>query len=444
MRLFARLAGGLAALLLAFQPAYAGLETATYINGLVATNPVGTDPKSAGDDHLRLIKSTLKATFPNITGAVTPTHGELNYVTGVTSAIQTQLNTKGAIAGQAWTGIHTFTTQSAGNNSTRAATTAYVDTGLALKANLASPALTGTPTGPTAAPGTNTTQLATTAFATQLAFQAALPVQSGNSGKFLTTDGSNASWSSINNAKSAQSSNASVAATDRYKHFVLTSTATLSLLAAATAGDGFLFYVRNDGTGIWTIDPNASETIDGLTTVKIYPGEGFAIICDGSNWRSFGRDKGPILVSTTTIGAAVPNVDFETGFDDTEFTRFQLVGEGVSPDASVNMFLRVKKSGAYQASAYAYQDATGTNQTSQAEIKFYNVLGASDLMSFEATILNPGSSGGAVGLLVRASGTGGGDEAKGTQTTAAAVQGVRILPSSGNLDAGTFRLYGFR
>jgi hypothetical protein len=37
-------------------------------------------------------------------------------------------------------------------------------TALDLKAALASPALTGTPTAPTASPGTNTTQLATTAF----------------------------------------------------------------------------------------------------------------------------------------------------------------------------------------------------------------------------------------------------------------------------------------
>lgn len=68
------------------------LETATYISGLVAANPLSTDPKSQGDDHLRLIKSTLQATFPNITGAVTATHTELSYVSGVTSGIQGQLD----------------------------------------------------------------------------------------------------------------------------------------------------------------------------------------------------------------------------------------------------------------------------------------------------------------------------------------------------------------
>ena len=48
-----------------------GLETSTYINGLVVTNPVATDGLSGADDHLRLIKSTIKNTFPNIAWAIT-------------------------------------------------------------------------------------------------------------------------------------------------------------------------------------------------------------------------------------------------------------------------------------------------------------------------------------------------------------------------------------
>lgn len=41
-----------------------GLETATYISELVTSNPVASDNKSQGDDHLRLIKAALQATFP--------------------------------------------------------------------------------------------------------------------------------------------------------------------------------------------------------------------------------------------------------------------------------------------------------------------------------------------------------------------------------------------
>jgi hypothetical protein len=62
------------------------LETATYISDLNTSNPTSTDPVSQGDDHLRLIKSALKTTFPNVTGAVTATHTELNYVDALTSA----------------------------------------------------------------------------------------------------------------------------------------------------------------------------------------------------------------------------------------------------------------------------------------------------------------------------------------------------------------------
>ena len=61
------------------------LESATYISGLNATNPVGaSDPKSQGDDHLRLIKSTLLNTFPNVAAAVTADATELNLLDGIT------------------------------------------------------------------------------------------------------------------------------------------------------------------------------------------------------------------------------------------------------------------------------------------------------------------------------------------------------------------------
>ena len=127
-----------------------GLETGTYISDLVATNPAASDPKSQGDDHLRLIKSTLLATLPNVTGAITPTHTELNYVDGVTSAIQTQLDAKAPLASPTFTGTVVLpSTTSIGNVS--ATEIGYVDgvtsaiqTQLDAKAPLAGPTFTGT------------------------------------------------------------------------------------------------------------------------------------------------------------------------------------------------------------------------------------------------------------------------------------------------------------
>lgn len=54
------------------------LETSTYIDGLVATNPTSSDNVGDGDNHIRLLKSTIKATFPNLTGAVSGTQAAIN------------------------------------------------------------------------------------------------------------------------------------------------------------------------------------------------------------------------------------------------------------------------------------------------------------------------------------------------------------------------------
>ncbi len=56
-----------------------GLESVTHLDDLDATNPLGTDPRSEGDDHIRNIKSMLLTDFPNISGVVTSTHSELNF-----------------------------------------------------------------------------------------------------------------------------------------------------------------------------------------------------------------------------------------------------------------------------------------------------------------------------------------------------------------------------
>ena len=54
------------------------LETGTFISDLVVTNPTGSDALAFADDHLRLVKSTLKNTFPNVSGAITKTHTQIN------------------------------------------------------------------------------------------------------------------------------------------------------------------------------------------------------------------------------------------------------------------------------------------------------------------------------------------------------------------------------
>lgn len=56
-----------------------GIESAQYLNQLVAANPLSTDSVSQADDHLRLIKSALLNTFPNLDSPVTSTPAQLNH-----------------------------------------------------------------------------------------------------------------------------------------------------------------------------------------------------------------------------------------------------------------------------------------------------------------------------------------------------------------------------
>jgi hypothetical protein len=370
------------------------LETATYVAGLVATNPGAADPKSQGDDHLRMLKSVLQNSFAGFPGMVIVTGTEAQGATASdytvtvapapaaytasmlvvfktthqnTGAATVQVNGLGpkpllAVDGTAlksgdiesggfvaafydgasfylvsgndradrngdtYSGTHDFTnaapkvpTKAVGDNSTNAASTAYVDstfaplaspvltgnptaptpaagdndTSIATTAfamNMQSPAFVGAPTAPTATPGTNTAQIATTAFVVQQAFSAALPAQGGNAGKFLKTDGTTASWVLVpppSVIRSARTSNTILGVADSTTLVDITSgTFTQTFTAAATLGNGWYCYLRNSGSGDITLDPNASELIDGLTSYIMYPGECRMVVCDGSAFYS--------------------------------------------------------------------------------------------------------------------------------------------------------------
>ena len=96
---------------------------------------------------------------------------EIGYLNGVTSSVQTQIDSKAPLANPTFTGtVSGLNSSMVGlgnvNNTSDAnkpVSTAQ-QTALNLKADLASPDLTGVPTAPTASAGTNTTQVATTAF----------------------------------------------------------------------------------------------------------------------------------------------------------------------------------------------------------------------------------------------------------------------------------------
>lgn len=157
-------------------------DTATFTyNPSTNTVTAGTFVGSLTGNASTATTATTATSASSITG-LTATVTELNYVGGVTSSIQPQINAKQAtITGAATTiasanltasralasdasgkvGVSTVTSTELGYLS---GVTSAIQTQLTAKANTASPTFTGTPVAPTAATGTNTTQIATTAF----------------------------------------------------------------------------------------------------------------------------------------------------------------------------------------------------------------------------------------------------------------------------------------
>ena len=77
-----------------------GLEAATTIAELVITNPDGDDKLNQGDNHIRMVKDVLQLIFPGSGGIgfakpITATEDELNFLAGITSNINDDLDALG-------------------------------------------------------------------------------------------------------------------------------------------------------------------------------------------------------------------------------------------------------------------------------------------------------------------------------------------------------------
>lgn len=111
----------------------------------------------------------------------------------------------------------------------------------------------------------------------------------------------------------AKAGNYTAVAVDNNAVHRYTATATVSLTAAATLGTNWHYTIIADGADV-TIDPNASETINGLTTLIVKSGTTAEIICNGTNfftvlrttpWEMVG-DYAPAAVASLVVTGLSP------------------------------------------------------------------------------------------------------------------------------------------
>lgn len=245
-----------------------GLESATFVNDLVATNPTGTDTIPQGDDHLRLLKSVLKTTFPNADKAFRfPDHvaKTANY------SVQSTDN-NAFLTGDATSGAITFTLPSL-SASDEGWTLLVAKIDASTNAVLVAPS-SGTING-----------LSTLSLDQRYTF-----LRVWWTGTAWYADRSRLPGPQRVTTKTAD---ATLDGAD-FGAIVIVEPASADVtltLPTAVGIRGYWYDVKlNSATYTVTLDGNGSETIDGATTYKLNRSqEAIRVISDGTNWRVAAR-----------------------------------------------------------------------------------------------------------------------------------------------------------
>jgi hypothetical protein len=300
-----------------------GIGVFTAVNAAVARASLGAAASGANADITSLTGlTTALSVAQGGTGQTSYTNGQLlignttgNTLTKSTLTAGTGItvtNSTGSIT-IANTGPDTFPGVGIAYSTGTAWGTSYATSGTGTTIALsASPALTGTPTAPTATAGTNTTQIATTAYVVGTAFSSALPGQAGNAGKYVTTDGTTASWAFIPaggiSYTAVKTSNYSAAVNDGVQTDTSGGSFTVTLPATPAVGDQVIV---TDSAGSWatnnltvgrngsTIEGTATDLICNISSVSVQ------LVYSGTTWDVFaqaGGAGGVIDINTQTTG----------------------------------------------------------------------------------------------------------------------------------------------
>jgi len=180
--------------------------------------------------------------------------------------------------------------------------------------------------------------------------------------------------SSLNFNVISKTSDYTVVAADKTKLILCTADLTLTLTAAATLGDGFVFNVRASGGDV-TIDPNSSETIDGAATFVVGDGNSETFVCNGSNWFSLGNSSRLVTTTETAASVAMEFSSIPSGVN-----MFELLPDGFSLTGTDDVLIRLGTSAGIVTSGYVSSSSVGGVSTANPTGGFVLVLRSGTLL----------------------------------------------------------------
>jgi hypothetical protein len=140
--------------------------------------------------------------------------------------------------------------------------------------------------------------------------------------------------------------------------------------SGSTIGAEWYCWLRNDGSGIITVDPASTNQIDGATTITLFPGETIMIVRVGSsNFKTVGRaPSGAWILAETLSPSGVASVDstfgFASGYDHKwEITNLDMASDAVGLDMRISLDGSTFRStaGDYQWSLFNVESAAAAN-----------------------------------------------------------------------------------
>ncbi len=339
------------------------LETGDVVADLVITNPLGSDAKSVGDDHLRLIKKVLRESFAGFAGSVLVTGTDGGAADAYTLTPTTALIAYGTKMLVEFTPNATNTGASTLNISALGAKNIYSVAGAALTAG----DLVSGCYYLAAYDGTQFRLLSTTKnYVDQLAFSSALPAQSVG---FVISDGVNPSFSTTftgfaaNEVKGTDIASAGTinltTATGNLVH--VTGTTTITAITIPSGAERTIVF-----DGALTLTHHATTLIlPGGANITTAAGDTMKVRGDGSGnarvvsyTRAAASPGGGLVLLATLTPTAAANVDFLTTFT-SSYNNYLILGEGIKPSSDDFVAIRFANAGTVDTGSKYYSPTHG-------------------------------------------------------------------------------------